>query len=95
VNHTRFPKEDHLPDWARGDHKVTKSDRVEAKQNSDKTRETLGYACFPHLPVISAKKGIGVDTSDWSVVKLQSDTTFNICIAKRRFCIACYSNILF
>jgi len=24
VNHTRFPKEDHLPDWARRDNKVTK-----------------------------------------------------------------------
>jgi len=29
VNHTRFPKEDQLPDWARRDNKVTKSDRVE------------------------------------------------------------------
>jgi len=29
VNHTRFPKEDHLPDWARQDNKVTKGDRVE------------------------------------------------------------------
>jgi len=30
VNHTRFPKEDHLPDWARRDNKVTKGDREEA-----------------------------------------------------------------
>jgi len=30
VNHTRFPKEDHLPDWARRDNKVTKGDRVES-----------------------------------------------------------------
>ena len=29
VNHTRFPKEDHLPDWARRDNKVTKGDHVE------------------------------------------------------------------
>jgi len=29
VNHTRFPEEDHLPDWARRDNKVTKGDRVE------------------------------------------------------------------
>jgi len=29
VNHTRFPKEDHLPDWARRDNKVTMGDRVE------------------------------------------------------------------
>jgi len=24
VNHTRFPKEDYLPDWPRGNNKVTK-----------------------------------------------------------------------
>ena len=29
VNHTRFPKEDHLTYWARRDNKVTKGDRVE------------------------------------------------------------------
>jgi len=29
VNHTCFPKEDHLPDWARRDNKVTKGDRVD------------------------------------------------------------------
>jgi len=29
VNHTRFQKEDHLPNWARRDYKVTKDDRAE------------------------------------------------------------------
>jgi len=29
VNHTHFPKEDHLPDWERPDNKVTKGDRVD------------------------------------------------------------------
>ena len=29
MNHTRFPKEDHLPDSALRDNKVTKGDRVE------------------------------------------------------------------
>ena len=29
MNHTRFPKEDHLPDRAHRDNKVTKGDRVE------------------------------------------------------------------
>jgi len=29
MNHIRFPKEDHLPDWARRDNKVTKGDLVE------------------------------------------------------------------
>ena len=28
VNHTRFPKEGHLPDWVRRDNKVTKGDRA-------------------------------------------------------------------
>jgi len=28
VNHTRFPKEDHLPYWARRGNKDTKGDRV-------------------------------------------------------------------
>jgi len=29
MNHTRFPKEDHLPDWARRDNKDTKGGSVE------------------------------------------------------------------
>ena len=29
MNHTRFPKEDHLPDWARRDNQVQKGGRVE------------------------------------------------------------------
>jgi len=29
VDHTCFPKEDHLLDWARWDNKVTKGDRVD------------------------------------------------------------------
>jgi len=29
VNHTGFPKEDHLPDRARRDNKVKKGDRVQ------------------------------------------------------------------
>jgi len=28
VNHTCFPKEDQLPDWARRDYRVRKGDRV-------------------------------------------------------------------
>ena len=31
VNHTRFPKEDHLPDRERRDNKVAKGDRVEGE----------------------------------------------------------------
>jgi len=29
VNHTRFPKEHHLPDWAHWDNKVMKGDGVD------------------------------------------------------------------
>jgi len=29
VNHTRLPKDDHLPDWARRDNQVKKGYRVE------------------------------------------------------------------
>ena len=29
MNHTRFTKEDYLPDWVRRDNKVKKGDRVE------------------------------------------------------------------
>ena len=29
MNRTRFPKDDHLPDWTRRDNKVTKGDRAE------------------------------------------------------------------
>jgi len=28
VNHTRFPKEDHLPNWKCRDNKFTKGDRA-------------------------------------------------------------------
>jgi len=34
VNHTRFPKEDQLPDWARRDNKVTKGDGAEDECSS-------------------------------------------------------------
>ena len=44
MNHTRFPKEDHLPDWARRDNHVKKGDRIDswqsvAKQTSQQIRE--------------------------------------------------------
>ena len=35
VNHTRLPKEDHLPDWARRDNKVIQGDRVECEGASE------------------------------------------------------------
>ena len=41
MNHTRFPEEDHLPDWARRDNKVTKGDRVEGVWFSDSSLWSL------------------------------------------------------
>jgi len=48
VNYTRFPKKDHLPDWARRDNKVTKGDRVDyciiqfsTRIRADDSSETL------------------------------------------------------
>jgi len=29
LNHTHFPKEDHLPDWARQDNQVKKDGQIE------------------------------------------------------------------
>ena len=31
MNHTRLPKEDHLPDWARRDNQVKKGDDVDCE----------------------------------------------------------------
>ena len=42
MNHTRFPKEDHLPDWARRDNKDTKGDRVEYPDDGHLRIETCG-----------------------------------------------------
>jgi len=38
VYHTRFPEEDHLPEWARRQNKVTKDDRVDTEPNARKWR---------------------------------------------------------
>ena len=48
MNHTRFPKEDHRPDWARWDNKVTKGDRVDldtgdATPQSQNTVQAQGF----------------------------------------------------
>jgi len=40
VNHSRFPKEDHLPNWERRDNKVTKGDRAKW------TTETHAYPIY-------------------------------------------------
>ena len=36
MNHTRFPKEDHLPDWARRDNQIKKGDPVECATHHSK-----------------------------------------------------------
>jgi hypothetical protein len=39
ANHSRFPKEDHLPDWVRRDKHGNKGDRVESISKSQKGTE--------------------------------------------------------
>jgi len=61
VNHTRFPKEDHLPDLARRDNEVKKSDRVEYfSVAEDKfcnvicylvSRTVYGHKLLPEVPL--------------------------------------------
>ena len=41
VNHTRFPKEDRLPDWARRDNKVTKGGRVDLDTHRTERNELI------------------------------------------------------
>ena len=49
MNHTRFPKEDHLPYWARRDNKVTKGDRA-YYEDELRYKELVGwYLCFPFI----------------------------------------------
>ena len=43
VNHTRFPKEDHLPDWACRDYQVKKGDHV--KYNDQCSAVSSASAC--------------------------------------------------
>jgi hypothetical protein len=53
VNRTRFPKTEHLPDWARRDNKDTKGDRVEAVlQTANVTHfkrkiQLFGFSAYP------------------------------------------------
>jgi len=61
VNHTSFPKEDHLPDWARRNNKVTKGDRakkvegffVKMVQTKIKTLDFSPLFLFSNLTNIS------------------------------------------
>ena len=45
MNHTRFPKEEHLPDWERRDNKDTKGNRVECEWHVEgRSQHLLGPA---------------------------------------------------
>ena len=46
MNHTRFPKEDHLTDWARRDNKVTKGDSAGCETWCLALREERGRMVF-------------------------------------------------
>jgi len=54
VNHTRFPKKDHLPDWARRDNTVTKGDRVEAATYTTNTRHEHPTPSSEFEPAVAA-----------------------------------------
>jgi len=58
VNHTRFPKEDHLPDWARRDNKIMKGDSVE-HDSVETCRSVIICEIIVHLLVMVQNKKIG------------------------------------
>jgi hypothetical protein len=68
VNHTRFPKDDHLPDWERRDNQVKKGDRVECIYSIDywTQRGCLTWKLFPRL---AARKHWNVAVPSWSCSK--------------------------
>jgi hypothetical protein len=45
VNHTRFPKEDHLPDWACRDNQVKKGGRVDLFLRAPQPNEIKNWSC--------------------------------------------------
>jgi len=49
VNYTRFPKEDHVPNWERRDNKVTKSDRAELPFHISSVALDLVFILFKFL----------------------------------------------
>ena len=63
MNHTRFPKEDHLPDWARWDNKVMKGDRAEYKWWNGNYLELKSRDLIQILPLyVSGGSGKNHDT---------------------------------
>jgi len=61
VNHTRFPKEDHLPDSARRDNEVTKGYRVEIMVVIHFAREKQHH--LVNMPCLKAPRKSGIMTS--------------------------------
>ena len=74
MNHTRFPKEDHLPDWARRDNKDTKGGRVYVStrrteatdiQPQDNTDASI-VSVVRSTVNINSEKGKAVPLQAWS-----------------------------
>ena len=64
VNHTHFPKEDHLPYWARRDNQVKKGDRVQF------VGVILFWMCIPKLRIkVMTQRQLmwGIRAGTWSV----------------------------
>ena len=55
MSHTRFPKEDHLPDSERRDNKATKGDRVD-HHSGFKRFYTRHIPCFPPYKILQVIK---------------------------------------
>ena len=74
MNHARFPKEDHLPDWACRDSKVTKGDRV------DYVTTKLANAVFYQLPFHIWTLAISANTYNYKslIIKPTRCTNFSI-----------------
>jgi hypothetical protein len=64
VNHTRFPKEDHLPDWARRDNQIKKGDPVE---------------CATHHSKIGMSEGILINLTSASQICAYVLNYYNFC----------------
>jgi len=72
---TRFPKEDHVPDWARRDNKVTKGDRVDIHPDLERN-SNLGLQCSSKAHVNTL---IG-----WQCHHDVNETTPKLCPTDRR-----------
>jgi hypothetical protein len=75
VNHTRFPKEDHLPDCASWDNQVKKGDHVECEL---RICHTGGQRCYMNYSqAVRKRKGYSYqNVCELSVIQVASIVTW-------------------